>query len=259
MRGIILAAGQGTRLGPLTRERPKPMLPISGRPVIEHTVRWLRSHDITRITINLHHYPQAVIDHFGDGSGFGVEITYSIEQALLGTAGGVKRMAASFDTPAVVVYGDVLTDFDLTALVTLHTGQPPEPHVSLCLYRVVNPTACGIVALNEQGRVTRFLEKPSPDEVFSDLANAGVLVIDPELLTYVPDECPYDFGADLFPQLLRAQVPIYGWPLSSDGYLVDIGTPENYERASTAWVERRPGPGVSGLREADPTRHLNER
>ena len=259
MRGVILAAGQGTRLGSLTRERPKPMLPISGRPVLEHTVRWLRRHAITRIAINVHHYPQAIIDHFGDGSRFGVEITYSMEQALLGTAGGVKRMAASFDTPAVVVYGDVLTDFNLTELMALHANRPPEPHVSLCLYRVVNPTACGIVALDKQGRVTRFLEKPSHDEVFSDLANAGVLVIDPELLAYVPDKRPYDFGRDLFPQLLRAQVPIYGWPLPSDGYLVDIGTPENYERASTAWAERHPGSGVSGLREADPTRNLDER
>lgn len=244
--GVILAAGEGHRLRPLTLARPKPMLPISGRPVIEHTVGWLRRHGITRISINLHHCPRAVIDHFGDGSRFGVEITYSVEETLLGTAGGVKRMAASFDGAFVVIYGDVLTDLDLTDLLTLHGSQPEEPHISMCLYRVANPSACGIVALDDRGRVTRFVEKPSREEVFSDLASAGVLVVDPALLEYVPDDRPYDFGADLLPQLLRARAPIYGWPLPSSAYLIDIGTPESYARASTDWAAGRPGdPGLA--------------
>src|SRR5215208_6866347 len=106
MKGVILAAGEGSRLRPLTAARPKPMLPICGRPVLEHTVRWLRHHRITHISINLHHHPRAVIDHFGDGSQFGVEIAYSVEETLMGTAGGVKRMARSFQNAFVVVYGD---------------------------------------------------------------------------------------------------------------------------------------------------------
>jgi len=241
--GVILAAGEGRRLRPLTLARPKPMLPISGRPLIEHTVWWLRHYGITRISINLHHCPRAVSEHFGDGSRFGVEIAYSLEETPLGTAGGVKRMAASFDSAFVVVYGDVLTDLDLRGLLTLHKSRPEEPHISMCLYRVANPSACGIVALDERGRVTRFVEKPSREEVFSDLANAGVLVVDPELLRYVPDDRPYDFGADLLPQLLRARAPIYGWPLPRSAYLIDIGTPESYARASSDWAAgRRGGP-----------------
>lgn len=237
MKAVILAAGEGSRLRPLTSAQPKPMLPIAGRPLLEHTVRWLRHHGITQISINLHHHARVVIDHFGDGSQFGVPIAYSVEDTLLGTAGGVKRMARSFDVAFVVVYGDVLTDFDLTELVALHASGPKEPHISLCLYRVANPRACGIVALDEAGRVTRFVEKPSPEELFSDLASAGVMLVDPGVLAYVPDDRPYDFGADLLPQLLRVGVPVYGWPLPSSASLIDIGTPENYAIALRNWPE----------------------
>jgi len=239
MKGVILAAGEGSRLRPLTSAQPKPMLPIAGRPLLEHTVRWLRHHGVTQISINLHHHARVVIDHFGDGSQFGVPIAYSVEDTLLGTAGGVKRMARTFEEAFVVVYGDVLTDFDLEEFVALHASAPAEPHVSLCLYRVANPLACGIVALDQEGRVTRFVEKPSPEELFSDLANAGVMLIDPEVLAYVPDDRPYDFGADLLPQLLRAGVPVYGWPLPSGASLIDIGTPENYAIALRKWPQER--------------------
>jgi NDP-sugar pyrophosphorylase family protein len=235
MNGVILAAGEGSRLRPLTRAQPKPMLPISGRPLLEHTIGWLRRHGITHISINLHHFARAVIDYFGDGSPFGVEIAYSVEETLLGTAGGVKRMARSFDSAFVVVYGDVLTDFDLRGLVALHASGAEEPHISLCLYRVANPLACGIVALGSNGRVNRFVEKPRAEDLFSDLANAGVMMVDPAVLDYVPDNRPYDFGADLVPELLRAGVPVYGWPLPSGAYLIDIGTPENYAIASRNW------------------------
>ena len=239
MKGVILAAGEGTRLGPLTLTRPKPMLPIAGRPTIEYTVRWLRYHGITEISINLHHYSQVVIDCLGDGSRLGVQIAYSVEEQLLGTAGGVKRMAASFDGAFVVIYGDVLTDMSLHHLVCLHDEGGDVPHVTLCLYRVANPLACGVVALNEERRVTRFIEKPSREEAFSDLANAGIMVVDPQLLELVPNDRPSDFGHDVLPDLLRIGVPIYGWPIARDDYLIDIGTPENYAIALKDWPSRR--------------------
>jgi NDP-sugar pyrophosphorylase family protein len=239
MKAAILAAGEGTRLGPLTSARPKPMLPISGRPLLEHTVEWLRHHGITQISINLHHHAGAVIDHFGDGSPFGVEIAYSIEPTLLGTAGGVKRMATAFDSAFALVYGDVLTDFDLKELIALHSSRPTEPHITLGLYRVSNPLACGIAAVDGSGRITRFVEKPSPEQLFSDLANTGVMIVDPEVLDHVPDDRPSDFGTDLLPQLLRIGVPLYGWSLPSSASLIDIGTPENYAIACSGWPAGR--------------------
>jgi len=234
-KGMILAAGEGIRLRPLTLDRPKPMLTVAGRPMLEYTITWLRYYGITQIAINLHHCPQAVMDYFGNGSAFGVAITYSVEKVILGTAGGVKRMASFFDGTFVLVYGDVLTDLDLKALVDFHFAQLGGPHLSMSLYRVPNPWECGIVSLNGQGRVSRFVEKPAEDDVFSDLANAGVLVMDPEVLEYVPDGCFYDFGRDLFPRLLQLGVPMYGWPLADTAYLIDIGTPEKYARVQQEW------------------------
>lgn len=232
---MILAAGEGTRLWPLTLDRPKPMLPVAGRPMLEYTIAWLRYHGVTQIGINLHHCPQVVMDHLGDGSAFGVEITYSVEKTILGTAGGVKGIASFFDDTFILVYGDVLTDSDLKALIDFHFARSEGPHLSMSLYRVPNPWECGIVSLDGRGRVIQFVEKPGLQDVFSDLANAGVLVMDPELVEYIPDDCFYDFGRDLFPQLLQLRVPIYGWPLPDTAYLIDVGTPEKYARAQREW------------------------
>lgn len=235
MRAMVLAAGEGTRLRPLTLDRPKPMLPVAGRPILEYTLAWLRHYGVTQVAINLHHCPRVVMDYFGDGATFGMEITYSLEETILGTAGGVKRMASFLDGTFLVVYGDILTDLDLKALMGFHSNQPQGPHLSMGLYRVANPWECGIVKLNGQGRVTAFMEKPAREEVFSDLANAGVLLMDAKLLEYVPDDRFYDFGQDLFPRLLRLPIPIYGWPLPDTAYLIDIGTPEKYARAQREW------------------------
>jgi len=238
-RAMILAAGEGTRLRPLTLHRPKPMLPVAGRPVLEHIVAWLRYYGITEIVINLHHCPQMVIDHFDDGAAYGVEIMYSIEEAILGTAGAVRRVADFFEGPFVLVYGDVLTDLNLADLIAFHRRQPARAHLSMSLYQVSNPWACGVVNLDTQGRVTRFVEKPFREDSFSQLANAGVLVMDPAILEHVPDGCCYDFGQDLFPRLLQLAIPMYGWLLPDTAYLIDIGTPENYARVQREWPTLR--------------------
>lgn len=235
MKAMILAAGEGSRLRPLTLDRPKPMLPIAGRPMMEYTVAWLRHWGVTQIGMNLHHRPRVVMDHFGDGSSFGVRLTYSVEETILGTAGGVKRLSGFLDETFVLVYGDVLTDFELKALVSFHFARPKGPHVTISLYHAATPSDCGIVSLDGQERVTSFVEKPPIHEISSDLANAGVLIVDPELLEHVPDGCFYDFGQDLFPALLESGVPMYGWTLPESAYLIDIGTPERFAQVQQEW------------------------
>ncbi len=239
---LILAAGEGTRLRPLTLDRPKPMLPIHGTPLLEHTVRWLCRYGITRIAINLHHRPHVITEHFGDGTAFGVQITYSFEDPILGTAGAAHKLRWFLaHSPFVIVYGDVLTDLDLSALLAFHrqaVAQDPLARLTMCLYHAPNPTEVGLVGLDETGRITRFVEKPRPDEVFTDLANAGILVAEPDILRHIPPDTFFDFGHDLFPRLLAAGVSMYGWVIPDQAYLLDIGTPERYAQAQQEWPAR---------------------
>jgi mannose-1-phosphate guanylyltransferase/mannose-1-phosphate guanylyltransferase/phosphomannomutase len=215
------------------------MLPVGGRPALEYTVAWLRHHGIRTLLINLHHQPDAVIRHFGDGSACGVSIEYSIEERILGTAGGTRRRADFFDQPFVVVYGDVLTDFNLSALVERHTAQAGRVHLTMSLMRVPDPERCGVAELDGEGRVINFVEKPPAGRAPSNLASAGVLVLDPGILGYVPDGVFYDYGLDLIPALLRDGAPVYGWALPEAAYLIDFGTPENYRRAQVEWPTPR--------------------
>lgn len=228
VRALVLAAGEGQRLRPLTVDRPKPMLPVGSRPLLEQIVCLLRDYGITEIAINLHHKPQAIRDHFGDGTEFGVQIEYSYEEELLGSAGAVKKLEHYFrDGPFVVFYGDLYTDLDLGQLVSAHVSA--DALVTMSLYEVENPTACGIVELDERGLVTRFVEKPAAGEVFSRLANAGVFVVDPQVIGLIPPGLPFDFGQHVFPQMLTMGMPISGYVIHE--LLIDIGTPSNYARA----------------------------
>ncbi len=235
MKAMILAAGEGTRLRPLTETMPKPMLPVSGKPTLEWILLWLRAYGIRAMALNLSWLPETVQDCFGDGSRLGIGLTYSVEEALLGTAGGVKRLERFFDAPFVLVYGDVLTDFDLGALMRFHQTRPAGARVTLSLTHVPNPTECGIVEVDSAGRITRFVEKPAPDAVFSDLANAGVLILEPEIVAAIPPDTFFDFSLDLFPLLLAEGVPFYGWTLPEETYLIDIGSHAKYEQVQREW------------------------
>lgn len=228
MKGMILAAGEGRRLRPLTNHLPKPMLPVAGRPLLEHTITSLRDNGVTELAINLHHLPQAVIDHFGDGRDWGVSLRYSVEERLLGSAGGVKRLQAFFDETFIVYYGDLFTQADLRPMIDLHqrTGAP----ATMGLYRVPDPWNRGIVQLDDQQAIVRFAEKPPPDQIFSDLANAGIYVLEPEVLDWIPAGQMYDFGHDLFPDMLAQDVQIAGYVIEDS--LIDIGLPEKYEEAN---------------------------
>lgn len=239
-KSLILAAGEGTRLRPLTLDRPKPMLPIHGKPLLEHTIGLLRQHGIQDIAINLHYCPEVIVRHFGDGTAMGVRIFYSHEEMILGTAGAARKLNGFLGNhPLVVFYGDVLTNLNLSALLASH-GQnvihDPRTKVTLSLYHVPNPTEVGLVGLDDGGRITCFVEKPKAEQVFTDLANAGVLVIEPDAVNMIPPDTFYDFGLHLFPQLLEAGVSIYGWVIPEGTYLLDIGTPEKYAQAQREWM-----------------------
>jgi len=235
MKALILAAGKGTRLQDLTRNCPKPMLPLNGIPLLAHVVSWLREYGITEIAMNLHHCPDVITDYFGDGERWGVAITYSYEPTLLGTAGAAKRLEAFLDQPFVVAYGDVYTNLNLGHLMQAHhqhqdqEGAPPL--ATLALYRVPNPTECGLVELDRHGQIQRFVEKPPADQVFTDLANAGVMICEPDVLCFIPKETSFDFGRDLFPAALAAGKRLRGETIAPDEYLIDIGTPSAYQRA----------------------------
>lgn len=206
---MILAAGEGTRLRPLTERMPKPMVPIAGRPILEHNIRLLAKHGIRELVINLHHCPAVVTDYFGDGHAWGVSITYSYEPVLLGTAGAVKKVEALFDSTFLVVYGDNLTTCDIGQLCAFHRERGGVGTV--VLFHRDDPTTSGIVGLDQDDCITRFLEKPEPHQVFSHWVNAGLLVLEPEVLSHIPADAPSDFGRDVLPALIAAGRRLYGY------------------------------------------------
>lgn len=235
---MILAAGKGTRLHPLTETLPKPMVPVAGAPVLEHTVRWLARHGVRRVAINLHHLPERIRQHFGDGRRLGVELVYSEEPELLGTAGGVKKIEDFFDDPFVVVYGDVLTDLNLGGLLAFHDSHRGTAHATLALDQRPDAAQAGVVELDDDNRIRRFVEKPAPGQISSPWVNSGIMVLDRALLGRIPAGRFCDFGREVLPAWLEDGVPLYGWGLPAGTFLIDIGTPENYARAVREWRRR---------------------
>jgi mannose-1-phosphate guanylyltransferase len=227
MKAMILAAGEGTRLRPLTEHCPKPMLPVGGRPLLEHLLKLLCSHGVREVAINLHYRPEAVTSHFGDGSGLGVKIAYSLEKHLLGTAGALRRMASFLDDTFIVLCGDLLTDTDLTSLVEYHRWRGAV--ATTALHRVEEPGRAGLVDAAPDGRIFRFEEKPPRSRRFTNLASAGIYVFEPSVLAEIPEGRPSDLGHDLFPCLIGKGLPVYG--LEGVGQVLDIGSPERYALA----------------------------
>jgi len=222
---VVLSAGLGTRLRPLTDTCPKPMVPVAGVPLLERTVRHLVRHGVMDICINLHHLPQVVFDHFGDGAAFGASLHFSVEKELLGTSGALNAFRKYLNEPFLIWYGDVLSEFDVTAFYSYHTQKAGLATVGL--YRVDNPTQCGLVDMDKLGRITRFVEKPPV--AFTDLANAGVYACEPGVMDFVPDAGFSDFGKDVFPAMLEAGAALYGYPIEE--CLIDIGSPEKLAKA----------------------------
>jgi mannose-1-phosphate guanylyltransferase/mannose-1-phosphate guanylyltransferase/phosphomannomutase len=228
---MILAAGLGTRLRPITYGRPKPMAPVLNRPVMEHTVRLLVRHGFSEAIANLHWHPEAIEGHFGDGSALDLDLSYSREEALLGTAGGVRKAADYLGDSFLVVAGDALTDIDLAAMREFH--QSHEGLVTMATKRVAETDQFGVVIAGEDGRVQGFQEKPDPGEALSDLANTCIYMLRAEVFDYFPepgtsndagpDDPPEfaDWAKDVFPALLEADVPFYSHEIGA--YWNDIG------------------------------------
>ena len=230
MKAVVMAGGEGSRLRPLTSERPKPLAPVANKPVMHHIVDLLRRHGITEIVATLHYLAGDEIETWpGDGSDLGVKIEYMVEDSPLGTAGAVKLAESLLgDERFLVISGDALTDMDLAALLTYHTGR--EAAVTIALQRVANPLEFGVVVTDEHGRITRFLEKPSWGEVFSDTINTGIYVLEPEIFSYMERGKNYDFSRDLFPQMLRDGKLLCGF-VTTD-YWTDIGNLQQYQQAN---------------------------
>jgi len=227
---MIMAAGKGTRLRPLTDLVPKPMAPIANRPALHHILRLLGRHGLQEVVINLHHFPEMITSYFGDGSRVGMDITYSFEPELLGTAGGVKNNADFLgEGTFLVMSGDALTDIDLTGLVAAHrrTGSI----AMLAVKEVADPSLYGVVVTDDDDRVVDFQEKPSREEARSHLCNCGMYVFEPEILSRIPSGRFDDFGRRLLPDLLRQQVPFHAHTVG--GYWSDVGNLGEYIRGNT--------------------------
>jgi len=228
MRAVLMAGGEGTRLRPLTCDLPKPMVPILNRPIAEHIVNLLKQHQIHEIIATLYYLPDVMRDYFRDGSDFGVQMTYGIEEEqALGTAGCVKNISALLTDTFLVISGDCITDFDLTAAIQFHQAQ--QSKATLVLARVPNPVEFGVVITDENQRICRFLEKPSTSEIFSDTVNTGIYILEPEVLDYLPSDQQTDFSKDLFPLLLEKGEPMFGYV--AEGYWCDVGSLDSYREA----------------------------
>jgi len=228
VKAVVMAGGEGTRLRPLTSNQPKPMVPVAGKPCMEHILELVRRHGITSAVATLAYMPQVISGYFGEGSHLGIELDYSVEEVPAGTAGSVKLLEHYLDETFLVVSGDALTDMDLTSLIEFHRYKGAA--ATLALKRVPDPLEFGVVITAEDGRIERFLEKPSWGEVFSDTINTGIYVLEPEVLAEIPAEVPHDFSKELFPRLLEAGVPLYGFV--TEGYWQDIGNLTQYHEAN---------------------------
>jgi mannose-1-phosphate guanylyltransferase len=229
MRAMILAGGMSTRLYPLTRQVPKPIVPVVGEPISGHVMRWLASFGYDEVAINVFYLADLVERTFGDGSRYGVKLHYVHERELTGSAGALKQVEGWFDGTFVVVGCDDLTNADLASLVAFHKRAGAVATIGLVEADEVDQY--GVVILDERGRITGFQEKPVKGTEKSKLANTGIYVFEPAIFERIPAGTFYDFGKQVFPELLRDGLPFYGMTLGG-AYWRDIGTPDEYRRAT---------------------------
>lgn len=228
MKAVVMAGGEGTRLRPLTCNRPKPMVPVACKPIIQHIFELLRRHSITDIAVTLYYLADEIESFFGDGSELGLRLSYSVEDVPLGTAGSVRKACEVLERErAIVISGDALTDIDLDEVIRFHESK--SAMVTIVTTRVPNPLEYGIVVLDGEGRIRRFLEKPSWGQVFSDTVNTGIYVLEPEVLDYIDPGKPQDFSQDVFPKLLHEGERLFGF-VTTD-YWCDVGNLQQYREA----------------------------
>jgi mannose-1-phosphate guanylyltransferase/phosphomannomutase len=259
MKAVIMAGGKGTRLRPLTCNRPKPMVPIANRPMMEHIVYLLKRHKLVDVWVTLFYLGESIENYFGDGRDFGLRMRYVTEEKPLGTAGSVKNIEKNLTETFLVISGDALTDIDLEAAVRFHREK--RSTATLVLTKVDNPLEYGVVIIDSEGRVQRFLEKPGWGEVFSDTVNTGIYILEPKIFKYFNPGEVFDFSKNLFPLLLATGEPLYGYV--APGYWSDIGNLDQYRQAhydaltgrvrvSIPGREIKPGVWVGEAVEVDP-------
>lgn len=227
MKAVLMAGGFGTRIQPLTHSVPKPMVPLLNRPMMEHILGRLRAVGIRDVIVLLYHMPDVIRGHFGDGSALGMNLDYVLPDDDYGTAGAVKYCQDRIDSTFLVMSGDLVTDFDLGAILDFHRSK--RTPVTITLTSVPNPLQFGVVITDADGAILRFLEKPGWGEVFSDTVNTGIYVLEPSVFSHMPAGRPFDFSKDLFPIFLREGTPIYG--CNAKGYWRDVGDPDSYREA----------------------------
>jgi NDP-sugar pyrophosphorylase family protein len=225
MKAILLAGGKGTRLRPLTIHTPKPIVPIFNRPFLHYQLDLLKQvAEIDEVILSLNYQPRRIEEIFGDGGESGLGIRYVVEPAPLGTAGAVRYAGESLRESVVVFNGDVLTEIDLAAVIALHRDR--KALATIVLTPVENPSAYGLVEIDEDGNVRRFLEKPSPDEITGHTINAGIYVLEPETFDRIPKDTPWSIERSFFPSLVERGETFLAYV--ERGYWIDIGTPEKY-------------------------------
>ncbi|CFX85580.1 Nucleotide-diphospho-sugar transferases [Syntrophomonas zehnderi OL-4] len=227
MKAMIMAAGVGSRLMPMTADIPKPMIPMANRPLMENTLDLLAKYGFADVIANLHYHGDVIRDYFAAGESWGVNMIYSPEPELMGTAGGVKKCAWFFDETFVVISGDALTDINLEELLKEHRRNGAL--ATIALKPVDHVEQFGVVVTDEKGRIEKFQEKPQPQEALSKTANTGIYVFEPEIFSYIPADEFYDFGKQVFPTLVQKKAPFYGHVI--DDYWCDVGNINTYRQA----------------------------
>jgi mannose-1-phosphate guanylyltransferase len=235
LKAVLLVGGLGTRLRPLTNDRPKSIVPVLNRPVLEHTLAYLKFYGIRDIVITLNYMPEVIEDYFGDGERFGVKLTYFMEEEPRGTAGAVKNAESYLDGSFFVLNGDVFTDMNLADMLAFHRKKKAQATIALTY--VENPSAFGVVETNDKGKVQRFIEKPPPGTETTNWINAGTYILERNVLDVIPPGCNYMFERGLFPQMLQTGRPVYGYPYK--GYWLDMGTPASYYTISKDFMSSR--------------------
>jgi mannose-1-phosphate guanylyltransferase/phosphomannomutase len=244
MRAVVMAGGEGARLRPMTANQPKPLLPVVNRPVMEHVLRLLKRHGLDETVVTVQFLASLVRTYFGDGEELGMHLSYATEEVPLGTAGSVKNAEDALrDDAFVVISGDALTDIDLSAVIRAHRAKGAM--VTVCLARRPDPLEFGIVITDEDDRIERFLEKPTWGQVFSDTINTGIYVMEPEVFRHVPAAQSVDWSADVFPALLAAGAPVFGYV--ADGYWEDVGTHDSYRKAHADALHGRVQVDIDGF------------
>lgn len=249
MKAVILAGGHGKRLRPLTYTKPKPMLPLLDKPVLQYIVEGLATQGFDEIIVTTNYLREQVIDHFRGGEAFGVKMIYPLEEKPLGTAGSVKNAEKYLDETFAVVQGDGISDINLKNVLSYHNAG--SSLATIVLAAVDDPSGYGVVELNSDSEVVKFREKPKPEECFSNLVNTGLYLFEPEVLKYIPAEKEYDFARNLFPKLLTLGKEVRGY--RSTDFWVDIGRPDKYMEAIRWAFEKRRNELVSELDAEKPT------